>query len=177
MTTSRYGATATLMPNGTVLVAGGCTGVCGSSPGLASAEIYTQGFFEPVASMTQPRVFGTATLLPNGTLLEAGGGTNYYNAGTATAEFYTTTLASANPASGPAGQQVTVSGSGFYAGEPVKLFWDGGTVLGHTATTASGAFSTKITVPSAATAGQHLITVQGRRSFAGATATFTVTGS
>jgi hypothetical protein len=74
------------------------------------------------------------------------------------------------------GARVTVGGSGFYAGETVTIDLDGSsTVLGHVKTTAAGAFSTKITIP-AATAGAHSVGVQGRRSFASASTTFTVTG-
>ena len=82
---------------------------------------------------------------------------------------------SVNPASGPAGTKVTVTASGFYAGETVTLNWDGGTVLGHAKTTATGSFSATITIPTA-TAGAHVIAARGQRSFAGTNATFTVTG-
>jgi hypothetical protein len=82
---------------------------------------------------------------------------------------------SLNPASGKAGTKVTVTGSGFYAGETVKLFWDSSIVLANVKTTATGSFSTTVTVPSA-TAGAHVIAVQGQRSFGGTDATFTVTG-
>jgi hypothetical protein len=65
--------TATLLPNGTVLVAGGRDDVTGFA--LANAQIY-----DPVAnswtatgSMTTARADHTATLLPNGTVLVAGG--------------------------------------------------------------------------------------------------------
>jgi hypothetical protein len=61
------------------------------------------------------------------------------------------------------------------AGETVTLYWDGITVLGHAKTTATGSFSTTITIPQA-TAGAHVIAARGRRSFAGTNATFTVTG-
>jgi hypothetical protein len=57
----------------------------------------------------------------------------------------------------------------------VTLLWDSFTVLGRAKTTATGSFSTTIKIPSAA-AGAHVIAAQGRRSFAGTTATFTVTG-
>jgi N-acetylneuraminic acid mutarotase len=73
MTTARYCHIATLLPNGTVLVAGG-----GGPEELSSAEIY-----DPVAatwtatgSMTTARGNYTATLLPNGTVLAAGGENN-----------------------------------------------------------------------------------------------------
>jgi large repetitive protein len=176
MRTGRYGATATTLPNGLVLVTGGCTGGCGSNErGLASAEVYNDGFWEQVASMTQPRVFHTATLLPGGTVLVAGGGTNFYSAATATAEFYTTTLLSVSPASGPAGTKVTVTGSGFYAHETAIVSWNGGPVLARAKTSPSGTFTATITIPPSA-AGPGQVSARGSRSFAGAVATFTVTG-
>jgi N-acetylneuraminic acid mutarotase len=175
MRTGRYGATATLLPNGQVLVTGGCTSQCLSSePGLASAEVYN-GFWVQVASMTQRRVFQTATLLPGGTVLVAGGGTNFYSAATATAEFYTTTLLSLNPTSGPAGAQVTVTGSGFYAHETAIVSWGNlQAVLTRVKTSPSGTFVTKITIPKSP-AGVSTVSARGSQSFAGASATFTVT--
>jgi hypothetical protein len=73
MNTSRGVATATLLPNGQVLIAGG-TGLSGI---LASTELYdpTTNTFAPsgTASMNTARFHATATLLPNGKLLIAGG--------------------------------------------------------------------------------------------------------
>ena len=177
MNAARYGGTATLLTDGTVLAAGGCAG-CGNQPGLASTEVYQpdESLWFPITSMTQPRVFQTATLLSDGSVLVAGGGTSYYSAATSTAELFTPVLASVSPASGPAGTKVTVSGGGFYAGEHISVFWNSQAVIGHAATNASGAFSTTITVPQGSPAGANQIEVRGRRSFAGANATFTVTG-
>jgi (2Fe-2S) ferredoxin len=177
MTTGRYGATATLLTNGLVLVTGGCSGGCGDEPALSSTEVYNDGFWYADTSMTQPRVFQTATLLPDGTVLVAGGGESYYGAGTATAELYTPTLLSVNPASGPAGTQVTVTGSGFYAHETAALYWNGESpAIGHAKTSPSGTFTTKITIPPSPP-GANTLAVRGNTSFAGATATFTVTTS
>jgi N-acetylneuraminic acid mutarotase len=177
MNAGRYGGTATLLTNGTVLATGGCTGGCGNQPALSSTEVYQpqQGLWFPITSMTQPRVFQTATLLPDGSVLVAGGARSYYGAATSTAELFTPVLLSVDPTSGPVGTQVTVSGSGFYAHEPISVFWDSQSVIGHTQANAAGAFSTKITVPKSSPAGANEIAVQGRRSFAGASATFTVT--
>src|SRR3954469_3542744 len=68
--TDRQNHTATLLPNGKVLAAGGNT----SSP-LSSAEIYdpATGFWPPAPSMTTTRASHSATLLPNGTVLVVGG--------------------------------------------------------------------------------------------------------
>ncbi len=175
MNAGRYGGTATLLPDGTVLAAGGCSGPCGDESALASTELYENGSWFPITSMTQPRIFQTATLLPDGSVLAAGGGTSYYGAGTNTAELFTPVLVSLNPTSGPVGTKVTVTGSGFYAGETVSLFWDGGPIPGHAKTSKTGSFSIKITIPQAS-AGAHQIAVRGNRSLGGANVTFTVTG-
>jgi hypothetical protein len=174
MTDARFGTTATVLPDGTVLAAGGCSS-CGNQPALASAEFFSNGVWFPVHPMTQPRVFQTATALPGGSVLVAGGRPAYYAAAAGSAEVFTPVLMSVNPASGPAGTKVTVSGSGFYTGETVTLLWDSFTVLGRAKTTATGSFSTTITIPGAA-AGAHVVNAQGRRSFAGTSAAFTVTG-
>jgi N-acetylneuraminic acid mutarotase len=80
--TPRYGATATLLASGKVLVAGGQgapvndqmpeTGV------LASAELYdpAAGTWSPTGSLLTVRAGHTATLLPNGKVLVIGGGTS-----------------------------------------------------------------------------------------------------
>ncbi len=175
MNAGRLGGTATLLPDGTVLATGGCTGGCGCQPALASTEIYQNGFWFPITSMTQPRVFQTATVLPDGQVLVAGGGESFYGAGTGTAELFTPVLMSVHSTSGPVGTKVTVSGSGFYAGERVTLFWDSAEILGRPTATKTGTFTTTITIPQA-TAGAHQIAARGQHSFAGANATFTVTG-
>jgi hypothetical protein len=69
MKVGREAHTATLLPNGQVLVIGGFS---------ASAEIYDPGTnsWAPAASMTESREAHTATLLLNGQILIAGGCTN-----------------------------------------------------------------------------------------------------
>jgi len=72
MATSRDLATATVLPNGKVLVVGGrdATGTT-----LATAELYdpTTGQFTQTGSMASPRQEHAATLLPNGKVLISGG--------------------------------------------------------------------------------------------------------
>jgi len=93
-----FGHTATLLPNGTVLVAGGA-GPSPPFPGCGyldthgpsvTMEIYdpVRGTFTPTGDMTTPRVYHTATLLSNGKVLIVGGGSAFADVGTATAEVY-----------------------------------------------------------------------------------------
>jgi N-acetylneuraminic acid mutarotase len=76
MAATRVYHTATLLPDGRVLVAGGST-ASGTSDWttLSSAEVYNPetGTFSPTGSMTTARRLQTATLLPNGQVLIAGG--------------------------------------------------------------------------------------------------------
>ena len=71
LATARKWHTATLLPNGTVLVVGGCDEVLS----FASAELYDadSGTFSPTGSMATTRASHTATLLPSGKVLVAGG--------------------------------------------------------------------------------------------------------
>ena len=81
MSTAREGATATLLPNGKVLVAGGVPNSNGGY-GVSTAEIYdpATGSWSATGSMHFARVNHTATLLrTNGKVLVAGGA----NAGSA----------------------------------------------------------------------------------------------
>lgn len=90
---SRAGHTATLLPNGKVLVAGGSTENAFSAS-TSSAELYdpATGVWTPTGAMTTPRWRQTATLLPDGMVLVAGG-LGPINNTLASAELY-------NPATG-----------------------------------------------------------------------------
>jgi hypothetical protein len=67
--------TATLLPSGLVLIAGGSQHNPSSYIYLASAEVYDRAASTctPTASMAEQREYHTATALPDGTVLIAGG--------------------------------------------------------------------------------------------------------
>jgi len=88
MTAPRAGHTATLLPNGQVLITGGFND---HSSDLDTAEVYdpvANIFIALTATMTSPRTGHTATLLPNGQVLLTGGGNSSGDA-LNTAELYT----------------------------------------------------------------------------------------
>ena len=73
MSSRRFLHTATLLPDGRVLVAGGFAGNFSSV--VATADLFDPSTrtFGSAGSMTSPRSYHTATLLPNGQVLIAGG--------------------------------------------------------------------------------------------------------
>lgn len=84
---ARYGHTATLLPNGKVLVVGGYTVEHGN---VASAELYdpASGTWTATGSLTTPRGGHTATLLPNGKVLVVGGWRSQFFVGSMPTELY-----------------------------------------------------------------------------------------
>src|SRR4051812_13007861 len=86
LATGRNTHTATRLPDGMVLVAGGTDG----SISLASAELYdpASGTWTTTGSMNAARHAFTATLLPNGQVLVAGGFDNSTGLNLNSAELY-----------------------------------------------------------------------------------------
>ena len=82
MTQARYGHTATLLPDGRVLIAGGTTPDLPDTDVSAAIEVFdpASGRFSPAGSLLRPRSHHTATLLTDGQILFAGGRT--YGEGT-----------------------------------------------------------------------------------------------
>ena len=112
MTVARSQHTATLLPDGRVLIAGGMS----SNASLASAEVYDPdaGTFRALGSMIAARRMHTATLLPDGRVLFVGG----YGQGTAlgTAELFDPTTgtftATANLITGRGGHSAILLSTG-----------------------------------------------------------------
>lgn len=75
MTTARASHTATLLPDGTVLLCGGLLGYSNEFDSDNTAEIYdpATGSFKSAGTMNSGKFWHTATLLPDGTVMLAGG--------------------------------------------------------------------------------------------------------
>jgi hypothetical protein len=170
----RDGQTATLLTDGLVMVTGGCIVECDSRKLTATTELYdpSGSFWFTAEPMTQARYGDSATLLGDGDVLVAGGG-DYCCQVYASAELYTPTVLFDDPTSGPVGQQVKLTGGGFFAHEGVAITWDG-RPLARTRSSSQGTLAVTVTVPSASV-GTHSIDARGSRSFATAQVAFRVT--
>lgn len=83
---------------------------------------------------------------------------------------------SANPASTPPGQSITVAGTGFQANETVQLYWDSavGTSLATATADANGNVNQSVALPSNATPGSHTLIGVGATSGQSLTAPVTI---
>jgi N-acetylneuraminic acid mutarotase len=102
LNTTRFFHTATLLPDGQVLIAGGdhVNFFSGTEVFLNSAEIYdpATGNWNTTANLNGPRLFDTATLLQNGNVLVVGGSDSWGGRVLGSTELYDSGAASfANP--------------------------------------------------------------------------------
>src|SRR6476469_4402427 len=95
LNTARYNHTATLLPNGMVLVAGGLSPTGPAIESSASAELYDPAFgsWSATDRLNTARYNHTATLLPNGMVLVTGGSDNS-NVASPSVELYDPALGS-----------------------------------------------------------------------------------
>ncbi len=133
MKTAREGQTATLLPNGQVLVAGGLAG----TTILASAELYNPatGKWSATGSMNTARAGQTATLLPDGQVLVAGG----FNEPVLGSFNYLSSAELYNPATGK--WAVTGSMTTSRLGHTATLLPDGQVLVAGGEATVNGAFT------------------------------------
>ncbi len=179
MGTARSSHTATLLPNGKVLIIGGERHFSSSSDGvttyhteqLSSAEIYdpTSGVFSYAGDLETVRSGHTATYLTNYKVLIVGGEGRETGLSLNTSELYKTTVCgpevcgphilAISSTSGQTGPAVTITGSNFGASQGSSTVAFDGNDAG-TATTWS---DTEITVnaPSGVSTGSVIVTVNG----------------
>jgi WD40 repeat protein len=174
MNVPRDGQAAVELPDGNALVAGGCSAVCDSGQITATTEEFDAqgGYWFSLGTMSQGRYDATATVFGDGDVLVAAG-SDYFCGCLASADLFTNTSLSIQPASGPVGQKVVLSGRGFYAFEPVVVTWEFSKVA-RVKTDADGAFVVKLRVPQGSS-GQDVVEARGQKSFAAASTSFQVT--
>ena len=140
MSTARENHTATLLPDGKVLVVGGFTVTSGNPNGttLASAELYdpATGTWSATGSMSTARESHTATLLPDGKVLAVGG---YSVVTSGKPNGFTGTPLDSAELYDPASGTWTATGKMVYGGGTATLLPDG-KVLVAGGNSSSGAF-------------------------------------
>jgi hypothetical protein len=158
LNTARLYASATLLNNGTVLLAGGDGQTNPNSVPMTSAELYdpTAGTFSVTGSLVNPRATQGAALLPNGDVLLAGG---YDLPVKAPAELYepgpltppglqSISVAPVNPTVSPGAYQQYIATGTFAGGEMQQL----GSVSWSTSDTTTTQISNDATNPGASVA-------------------------
>jgi hypothetical protein len=175
MPAGRYDQSAPLLPNGAVIVAGGCSLTCRNGTAQQASYLYSQGYWSTTASLPESRIGQSATVLGDGEVLLAGGDENDSGDASPTAELYISPLITASPAVAVVGQQITLTGGGFYAHEIVVVSLTGPTqrVLARPMADGKGRFSLSAIVPSAPK-GTYTLNAQGTTSFASADSTFVI---
>ncbi|HYM08628.1 MAG TPA: kelch repeat-containing protein, partial [Terriglobales bacterium] len=94
MSVARAHPTATPLPDGTILVAGGVPDTGATTPSTTSADIFNPmtGTFAPTGAMSAQREYATAVILPNGYALVSGGDDGVTTASTQEIYYSTSTF-------------------------------------------------------------------------------------
>jgi hypothetical protein len=162
MSVARGYHTATLLPTGQVLVAGGED----NRGPLNSAELYdvSTGMWRSAGSMATPRERHMAKRLATGQVLVAGGynNTSFY---LASSELYTPLTLTVSARYSVVGETLAVTGTAFRPNEPVSLYWDNPAraPLASATAAADGSWMARLRVPRT-TAGRHTIIARGDAS-------------
>jgi len=156
----RYLHTATVLANGKVLVAGGCSSVVGGV--LSSLELFDPGTggWTRVGNLSEARMSQTATLLPSGQVLFSGG-LNAAQVATASTELVDSLNLQAVPTSVPGAPG---AGYGNIGDRVVTLNWsapgdDGGAPITgyYLATFVGGVLQSLVLVPAGGSFPQHVV--------------------
>ena len=165
---------------------GAGTTITVSGTGFLASEGITVGWDQSnnqvaTATANGSGAFSTSFAAPSGTgnhLVFASGQTSHFTLATTFTLSGTGNVGGANlsitPASGRAGSQVNLNGTGFGGGEQVNLTIDGSLATSVTAD-GNGNFTTSITMPSSVAFGGHTITATGVSSGHSASVVFSVT--
>jgi hypothetical protein len=172
-------ATATLAANPTAVVPGQTFTFTGGGFGAHEAVVLTWDgqLLSPQATTDGAGAF-TGTI-PGAPMTAPPGAHQFGARGTASGQTAAVTItvpspvAAVAPASGVPGATVTASGSGFVAGEPVTVTFDGAQVVTGS-TSVTGTVAASFAVPGQAANGGHTVLLRGAASGITASASFTV---